>query len=572
VALLLGLSSLAFAGGGPENVMLVVNRDSLASRTIANHYQHWRQIPPGNVLSISWPIAAASADIDTFRQKILEVILKEIDKRRLSGQIDYIVYSSDFPTGIDLAADVRRFEQELQKTGEGGTPRKWPNPPLTPVGSINGLTYLWFPVMAGGNAYFDLRGNAYMRRDVSAQRDYPTLAFNARQNFDAEGGLIDEPGRRYLLSAMLGVTAGRGNTVDEVLSYLQRAVSADGTQPKGTIYFAKNSDIRSTVRDRLFPAAVRELKAMGVNAEIVDGVLPTGKSDVQGAMVGAADFSWKTSNSTILPGAICEHFTSYGGIMKTGAGQTPLSEWLRHGAAGTSGTVVEPYALIDKFPVPAMHVHYARGCSLAEAYYQSVSGPYQLLIVGDPLCQPWAKIPTVKVDGVTADATLNGQVEIRPSATVPGGGQIGHFELFVDELRYAHCLPGETLKLDTNTVADGWHELRVVAVDNTLIRTQGRTIVPVTVSNRQRTIEASLQPTGRVPGERTLTVSASSPGSTGILVLHNGQLMGRINGEKGEVSFEAGKMGRGPIVLRVVGMGDKSDQYVWARPLQLEVQ
>ena len=40
-----------------------------------------------------------------------------------------------------------------------------------------------------------------------------------------------------------------------------------------------------------------------------------------------------------------------------------------------------------------IQVHYARGCSLAEAFYQSVYAPYQLMIVGDPLCRPWANIP-----------------------------------------------------------------------------------------------------------------------------------------------------------------------------------
>jgi len=38
-----------------------------------------------------------------------------------------------------------------------------------------------------------------------------------------------------------------------------------------------------------------------------------------------------------------------------------------------------------------MQVQYCRGWSLAESYYQSLSGPYQLLIIGDPLCRPWAK-------------------------------------------------------------------------------------------------------------------------------------------------------------------------------------
>jgi len=108
-------------------------------------------------------------------------------------------------------------------------------------------------------------------------------------------------------------------------------------------------------------------------------------------MIGISDFDWNASKSKILPGAIVEHFTSFGGIISERNGQTPCTEFIANGASGTSGTVTEPYALQQKFPTAFMQVQYCRGWSLAESYYQSLSGPYQLLIIGDPLCRPWAK-------------------------------------------------------------------------------------------------------------------------------------------------------------------------------------
>ena len=127
----------------------------------------------------------------------------------------------------------------------------------------------------------------------------------------------------------------------------------------------------------------------------------------------------------------------------TDAGQTPLSEFLRYGAAGASGTVTEPYAIPDKFPSPMIQVHYARGCTLAEAFYQSVYGPYQLLIVGDPLCRPWAEIPQVSATGVEPGATVSGTLTLQPTATLAHGATVDHFELFVDGLRVGECKPGE---------------------------------------------------------------------------------------------------------------------------------
>lgn len=565
--LLLALTK-AHAGGGPENVLLVVNRDSAASRTIANHYQHWRKIPPGNVLTIPWPPQQQTTDIDTFREKILGVVLKEIDRRGLSAQIDYVVYSSDFPTGIDVGPDARQFEKRLR---EKNPEAKWPDPPLTTVGSITGLTYLWYPVSQRLNMYFDLRANSYMRRDIPAQKGHATLGFSAQQHFGPEGELMEGTNRRYLLSVMLGVTAGRGNTVDEVLAYLRRAAEADGTRPKGTVYFCKNGDIRSRVRDPLFPSAVRELKALGVNAEIIEGIVPIGKDDVIGAMVGAADVNLKHWKSTILPGAICEHFTSYGGIMTPGAGQTPLSEWLRAGAAGSSGTVTEPYALLDKFPVPMIHVHYARGCSLAEAFYQSVFGPYQLLIVGDPLCRPWAKIPEVTVAGIRPGESVKGVIELTPSAVV-ALGQVDTFELYVDELRRSRCGPGGTLRFDTAQLADGWHELRVVAIESSPIRSQGRAIIPFCVDHRGRQLTLRNRPPEKVKAGEPLELAIEAPGTTGIVVLHNGQLAARINGAEGTCRIDTGPLGKGPITLRPIGIGAAPADYLWGRPIELLIE
>ena len=578
-------AAAACAGGGPENVLLVVNRKSSNSLSIANHYVQLRQIPPGNVLTLPFDPKVELTDIDTFRAQILQPVLKAIEQRRVDGQIDYIVYSSDFPWGVRLDKDIDKYLAGAEKTAppegkepEGAKPLPKPVWPqyATRTGSLTGVTYLWQPVMLGHPLlYTDLRSNWYARRDVPEQKDAPTLGFQSKMSFGPQGQVLaaGAPGRHYALSTMLGVTSGRGNSPDEVLTYLKRSALADGTHPRGTIYYLENSDVRSKVRAAGFPRAVRALKAAGVAAEILQGVLPGDKDDVQGLMTGAADFNWQSCGSTIRPGAICEHFTSFGGDLQSGAGQTPLSEFLRYGAAGASGTVVEPYALADKFPAPSLHVHYARGCTLAEAFYQSVSGPYQLLIVGDPLCRPWANIPQVKLSGVEPGATVKGKLTLRPTAAFEGKSKVDHFELFVDELRSALCGPEGAIELDTATLADGFHELRIVAVEAGLIRSQGRQIVPITTANHGRSIEASVAPQGRVRPEKPLVVTARSPRSVGIAVLHNSHLVGRISGESGRVEVNPSVLGFGPVVLRVMGLGDGQPiNYVWAEPIQVTIE
>ena len=321
-------ATAAQAGGGPENVLLVVNPQSEASLTIANYFTRLRRIPADNWFTLPFDPKVEQTDIDTFRAKILVPILEAIGRRRLVDQIDYVVYSAGFPWGVALQSDVKSFSEQMQKAAKA---RGVPIDPkagwqqfYTPVGSLNGLTYLWYLVVHGHPAYFLLDSNDYMRLPIPEQRDAATVGFRGNRMYNRRGEVVASDGARYFLSTVLGVTTGRGNSVDEVIGYLKRSASADGTHPKGTIYYVRNgSDPRSTHRDELqglphFSDAVRELKQLGVAAAVLDGGVPHGKRDIQGLMMGIADFHWGVAECRILPGAICEHFTSFGGVMSLG--------------------------------------------------------------------------------------------------------------------------------------------------------------------------------------------------------------------------------------------------------------
>lgn len=195
------------------------------------------------------------------------------------------------------------------------------------------------------------------------------------------------PGR---LAILLGATTGRGLTVAETIANLERSVAADGTRPLGSVWFmASNDDARTGPRRWAFAAAAAELRRLGVAAEVRDGVLPPKDALVIGATIGIADFDWAANGAMIQPGAWCDHLTSLGGALQPNGGQTPLTAFLRAGAAGAGGTVAEPLNHPFKFPSAFVHVHRARGLSLVEAVHRSMSGPYQYLVVGDPLSRPW---------------------------------------------------------------------------------------------------------------------------------------------------------------------------------------
>ncbi len=664
VACWLGWASAAWAGGGPQNVAVVVNADSFASQAVANAFLEFRDIPAANVICL--PLGDLpdfeTVDVETFRQRILKPTLDTLDSRGLAAQIDCVAYSADIPFAVRVNADL----------GD----RKLPQV-ITPTASVNGLTYLYGLVLAKNPEYLGLGVNFYARLQTRtwnegdkpwsddqraryrealkqlADKDYATAAktltelsaarpkmpqlwYNlacalARQDKADEAvqaltqavsagwsdaahllddddfatlrpredfqklvqSLQDKPlelrptvgfrgvvgwnpngqptppdrGLRYLLSTMLSVTSGRGLSMREAIEHLRRSAAADATLPGGSVYLMNNSDIRARTRRPMFEPTVKLLQGLGVRAEIVQGTLPQGRDDVMGLVAGSAGFDWPASKSRILPGAICEHLTSCGGMMRENAGQTPLTEFLRHGAALSSGTVTEPYAIAAKFPLPFLHVHYAQGCSAAEAFYQSLSGPYQLLIVGDPLCAPWARRPVVKPPELPTP--LKGLVEFQPSAAAPEGKSIARFELFVDGLRRAACRDGEKLQLDSTALPDGPHEFRLVAIVADAIQTQGRAVWTGTVDNHGHSVQLTLDGPGDLPLGQPLKLHVAAPQAAAIEVLHHGRVLGRIDGAEGQCTLDTKSLGLGLAQLRAAAFLAGAEQSAAVSPAVL---
>jgi tetratricopeptide (TPR) repeat protein len=237
----------------------------------------------------------------------------------------------------------------------------------------------------------------------------PASGFDARLAWTPNGVPVAQArfGLRFMLSTVLGVTRGAGTSLPQAIQALERSAAADFTHPQGVFYFMLTEDVRTTTRQWGYIGAVDDLRSMGFRAEVLKSVLPMGKEQVLGLQFGTPSFDWNSTGSQFVPGAIADNLTSLGGVMTSGAGQTNLSELIKAGAAGSSGTVTEPYALQEKFPHPNMYVAYARGASLAEAFYLSVTGPYQLLIVGDPLCQPFSSAPQPKFDSGLRKLAVN---------------------------------------------------------------------------------------------------------------------------------------------------------------------
>ncbi|HHH38165.1 MAG TPA: hypothetical protein ENK50_01140 [Sedimenticola sp.] len=647
LGLLLALPVLG--GGGPETTLVVVNGASPLSLAVANAYARLRQIPTRHLLFLEEIPSLDSIDTDLFLQRIWKPTRDYLKQAGLSGQIDTIAYSSDFPYDVDFKKQLRRLKApknrllgrrasltgltyyalQLNATNPAYlrqnlyyrrnlSPNRCPPPKDIEKGdlalfeasreqhkskqfrdAVSGFRqltrrypknrFVWFDLArslaalgqvddalealdrAVSNCWSD---TAEMRRDpyLKPLRNHPAFRlllermqasygpFEATRGFSSRYHWARKPTGddrdRYILSTFLAWTGWQGNSLPEVLRYLASAAASDGSQPQGTVYLMENPNVRSRTRQPLFPATRRALKARGRQVEILsrrqpgqDGILPRNRDDVIGMVGGSQHFDWEASGSRLLPGAIAETLTSYGAHFRLRK-QTKLTAHLRHGAAGSSGAVAEPYAMQEKFPLPLLHSYYADGVSLAEAFYQSLRYPYQLLIVGDPLAQPYARFAKVSLRRPDPATPWRGRVRLMPQVQSVEGHPVVRVELWVDGRQQASAAPGIPIDWDTTGFADGDHSLRLVAVEANPIQTRTGLRLQVRLDNRGRRIVLQNPPGTATWGEK-ITLGGTAAGAQEVVLSRGSLTLARVPVSDGSwrAVVPSERLGIGPVTL-----------------------
>jgi uncharacterized protein (TIGR03790 family) len=170
---------------------------------------------------------------------------------------------------------------------------------------------------------------------------------------------------------------------------IDRGVRSDGQAPRGTAYLVTTSDPQRNVRSAEYPFGER-VAGHEFDFHVVTGPAPEDPADVMFYFTGAAAVQGM-EHIRLLPGAIADHLTSFGGML-TDSSQMSSLRWLDAGATGSFGAVVEPCNFLGKFPnVGVLMAHYLAGETLIEAYWKSVQMPGQGLFIGEPLAAPFRK-------------------------------------------------------------------------------------------------------------------------------------------------------------------------------------
>lgn len=432
-------------GVGPHEILVLFNGQSADSVEIARKYAEMRQVPEANLLRLDLPkhlTGALRISPEEFTQHIWIPAVAGMQRRELDDRIQAWVYSVDFPVLVTTDPGISIQGRTFLRNGR-----------VDPERVKRGT---WLSPLFGGPD--EMLGGQYFAQSFDTFRSW----------------LRDD---MPLPSMMLGQIGEVANTKREILAALRRGVESDRTNPRGTIYFITSDDVRSKCRQWQFARAQDELMNLGVEA-VVTNAVPTGRDDIMGVMMGTTRID-PEKMGTFRPGAMAEHLTSFAGTFHKNHNQSRLTEWIAGGATASAGTVTEPLSLWPKFPNARVFVHYAAGCTMIESFYQSLRCPLQILLVGDPLAQPWAPASRMKLRGIDAQP-LAGRTRI--AAEIYGHGLVhyGRFVYFLDGREIGN---DRVLLLDTTKLENGAHTLRAVAYQTGLVQGQVFVVEEIEVKN-----------------------------------------------------------------------------------------
>ena len=501
-----------------ERALLIVNPDNAESRYVANYYAAARGIPARNVIYMD----PAAVNYQTWTDVQRHAFLGTLRNRGIEETIDFVLV----PPGNDYQISANGYVSDQCVAVHRFS-----------VPSCFTLVHQADEILGGVNS---TGVNQYKINSWGPR------AFESRLSWYQGDPSTSSKAEKYFIGGMIGWTGQNGNTLQEVLDMIDRSVAVDGTQPSGTYYYCETSDTtRSSPRDPFYTPAANEIIARGGQAQHLLANLPLGNHDCLGVMTGLANPAIDDPNFSLLPGSFADHLTSFAGTFNNNS-QTKMSRWIAKGASGTAGTVEEPCNYAGKFPHARMHVVYFRGLTLGEAWFRSHGfRPYQELLLGDPLTRPFAKRPTVDVPSPPV-GPQSGTISITPSATAVGGSNsIAEMTLFVDGLPVEEIAAG-SFTLDTTQFADGWHELRVRAVDAKVWRNQANWIGSLEIDNHAGDITLSSAATSGDLGTLfALDYTASGKTVDHVVLLQHERVIGASNQTSGTISVFGQNVGAG---------------------------
>lgn len=353
------LETLTLWGQKPENVLVVANRQSPVSQSIAEYYVRRRSIPAGNVCYIQ-TVAVERIQRQVYEQQIAQPVAHCLQQPAMAGKILYIVTT----LGVPLAIQGTRG---MEMTTDGAA-----------VDSELSLLYS------------DMRG---VKRKLDGPQPNPMF------------GKVDQPFDQRQFPMYL-VTRLAGYSFSDVRGLIDRSLQAAN---RGQIVLDLKDGWDETGDDWLRDAGIR-LPTGRVLLEESAKVVYGEKNVIGYGSWGSNDKAHKQRKVGFqwLPGAIMTEFVSTNGrtFVKPpaswtlaawadgpskwykGSPQSLTADYVEEGVTGASGHVDEPFLSYCPRPDYLFPAYITKGRNLAESYYVALRAvSWMNIVIGDPLCR-----------------------------------------------------------------------------------------------------------------------------------------------------------------------------------------
>jgi len=367
--LLVTVLAMPASAQGGSTVLVVVNQASADSVRIGERYSQVRNVPAEQVLRLTLD-PAEEIEFRAFDQQIQTPIGQWLRGHDAQDRIHYIVLTKGVPLRIRGSA------------GRSGT-----------VASVDSELALLYRRMIGAN--------------TTLVGPTPNPYFLGEAAVAQAKAFTHESQDIYL------VTRLDGFTTDDVLGLIDR-----GLQPvaDGRILLDQKASIEELPGNQWLRQAADWLRANGfgerVDFETTSQVL-AGRTDVLGY------YSWGSNDPSVsgrhpelgfVPGALAGSFVSTDARtfreppagwktgswndrskFHAGSPDSLTGDLIRAGVTGVAGHVAEPY--LDATVRPqVLFPAYLSGFNLAESFYLAMpSLSWQTVVIGDPLCRPFAR-------------------------------------------------------------------------------------------------------------------------------------------------------------------------------------
>lgn len=328
------LAQVSFAAG---KVLVVINKDSSDSKEIGNYYVSKRHIPAQYVCKLECKTDEVVRG-ETY-DKIKAAIKSHLTKNKIKDKVDYIVLTKGIP--IRSVRDGKTFSVDSM------------------------LTLLW------SDAANDRTDNPY---------------FNAKEHFS------------YKKMGMYLVTRLDGYTVEDAKKLVDNSLAAK----KQNGIFMFDLDPNKDKRDGLSwlndaqRVAMKVLQTKNLRCDFGIADFPQSDSRLMGYYNWGSNRSKYTlekyTSNKFYPGAIVETVvsTSARTFKHTTEGQSLIADLIHCGVTGIKGYVWEPYSVSMAQP-QVLFDRYTAGFNLAESFYAASPFVHWMdIVIGDPLCAPYA--------------------------------------------------------------------------------------------------------------------------------------------------------------------------------------